>query len=991
MVAAGILAHTLIEIDPRYPVVSPEAKAALQDAKKDLEAEAPKGQAADPYAAELEAAATKKAAKKSTKGEEVMTAATSSTAASPTAGASPTNWYALTPDDALRQQGVDVTKGLTSAEADARRAKVGSNKFTSAKKASRAQQFLAQYADPMQIVLLIAGIICLFLPGQVFTGLMLILLTLGNALMGLNQESKASSAADALSQSLIVTAKTRRNGDLVDLPMDQLVPGDIVNLQAGDLVPADARILTAATLEIDESALTGESVPSPKQVDAVAADAALGDRADMAFMNTQVTRGSGTILVVTTGMGTQVGHISGMLQATPTEETPLTKQINGLTRQILVLAGFALTASILLGIARGVPLQELFLTAVAFMIAAIPTALPAIDTAILSKGSQMLAAAGAIVKQLRSVETLGSTSALNSDKTGTLTMNQMTAVELAIVGRRYAISGTGYSTVGQITHAAGLPDVPLEPYLLPMALCSDAEVRDGTLTGDPSEGALVVLAAKGGVDADLTRGQYPRVATLPFDAAYKLMATFHDWTDESGRKVVRAYIKGAQDQLLKRAAFVHGADGKGVPIAQLHDAFVAESDRMGKEGLRLMATGRKDFEAATFDPNADLLKAIDGLTLLALVGITDPPRPAAKDAIATARKAGVHVRMITGDAAVTGAVVAAQLGIPGRAITGAEFAAMSDDEALKQVDGIGVIGRVSPQDKVHLVDVLRKQGHIVAMTGDGVNDAPAIKKADIGIAMGITGTAVTKAAADMILTDDNYATIIKAISIGRNVYDNLLRFIRYQMAACYGYITVFLGSSLLNILGGVPFLPLQTMWLNFTVNVFQAIGLGFGKPRDGLMEEKPRPKDQKILPRPLTIWLLIQGLVMGGGTLAVIAWATNEYGSDVIGRTMGVATFSLFRIASSLETADEHRSLFSGYILGNPALLKATGLSILTIVLATELGILKNVLDMTNLTGQQWLICIGTALTLIAVEEIKKALKVRTDDRPVASPALSAA
>ncbi len=908
----------------------------------------------------------------------------------PSPAVSSTAWFALSSDDALRQQGVELDKGLTSAEADARRAKFGPNKFTSAKKASRAQQFLAQYADPMQIVLLVAGIVCLFLPGQFFTGVMLLLLTLGNALMGLNQESKASSAADALSQSLVVTAKTRRDGNLVDLPMDQLVPGDVVNLQAGDLVPADARILTAATLEIDESALTGESVPTPKQVDAVAADAALGDRADMAFMNTQVTRGSGTILVVTTGMDTQVGHISGMLQATAAEETPLTKQINGLTRQILILAAFALTASLVLGIARGVPLQELFLTAVAFMIAAIPTALPAIDTAILSKGSQMLAAAGAIVKQLRSVETLGSTSALNSDKTGTLTMNQMTAVQMAIVGRRYSISGTGYSTTGQITHAGGQPDVPLEPYLLPMALCSDAEVRDGTLTGDPSEGALVVLAAKGGVDADLTREQHPRIATLPFDAAYKLMATFHDWTDESGRKVVRAYIKGAQDQLLKRAAAVHGPDGKEVPIAQLRDAYVAESDRMGKEGLRLMATGQKDFDAATFDPNADLLKAIDGLTLLALIGITDPPRPAAKAAIANAQAAGVHVRMITGDAAVTGAVVAGQLGIPGKAITGAEFDAMGDDVALQEVDGIGVIGRVSPQDKVHLVDVLKKQGHIVAMTGDGVNDAPAIKKADIGIAMGITGTAVTKAAADMILTDDNYATIIKAISIGRNVYDNLLRFIRFQMAACYGYITVFLGSSLLNILGGVPFLPLQTMWLNFTVNVFQAMGLGFGKPRDGLMEEKPRPKDQKLLPRPLTIWLLVIGLVMGGGTLAVIAWASGHYGSDLIARTMGVTTFSLFRIASSLETADEKRSIFSGYILGNPALLKATGLSIVTIVLATELGILKNVLDMTSLTGEQWLVCIGVALSLIVVEEVKKLLKVSTGDEPALVAAVPA-
>ena len=913
-----------------------------------------------------------------------MTAASPTTTAGPAAGADATAWYALSADDALHQQGVAVDKGLTSAEADARRAKAGPNRFAEAKKASRLQQFLGQYADPMQIVLVVSGVVCLFLPGQFFTGLMLLLLTLFNALTGLNQESKASSAADALSQKMVVTAKTRRNGDLVDLPMDQLVPGDVVDLQAGDLVPADARILSAATLEIDESALTGESVPSPKQVDAVAADAALGDRTDMAFMNTQVTRGSGVILVVTTGMNTQVGNISGMLSATATEDTPLTRQINGLTRQILILAAFALTASLLLGIARGVPLQELFLTAVAFMIAAIPTALPAIDTAILSKGSQLLASAGAIVKQLRSVETLGSTSALNSDKTGTLTMNQMTAVQMSLVGRRYTITGTGYSTTGVITQAAGQTPVALEPYLLPMALCSDAEVRDAKLTGDPTEGALVVLATKGGIDVDQTRDTYPRLGTLPFDAAYKLMATFHDWTDESGRKVVRAYVKGAQDQLLKRAAWVHGQDGKPVPVDQLHDAYVAESDRMGQLGMRLMATGFKDLDPAEFDPDTDLLKAIEGLTLLALVGITDPPRPAAQAAIAEAQAAGMQIRMITGDAALTGAVVAKQLGIQGKAISGAEFAKMSHDEALRQVDDIGVIGRVTPQDKVHLVDVLREEGHIVAMTGDGVNDAPAIKKADIGIAMGITGTAVTKAAADMILSDDNYATIIKAVSIGRNVYDNLVRFIRFQMAACYGYITVFLGSALLNVLGGVPFLPLQTMWLNFTVNVFQAIGLGFGKPREGLMQEKPRPKDQKILPPRLTAWLGLVGLVMGGGTLAVIAWANSAFPSegDVVARTMGVTTFALFRIASSLETADETKSVFTGYILGNGALLKATGLSVLTIVLATELGILQNVLSMTHLTGEQWLVCVGVALSLIVVEEVKKLLKVPTDDEP---------
>jgi P-type Ca2+ transporter type 2C len=907
-----------------------------------------------------------------------MTASTGPAAGS-TATTPDTAWFALTPEGAASQLQVDPAVGLTAAEADRRRSTYGPNTFAEAKKASRWQMFARQYADPMQVVLLIAGIACLFLPGQFYTGIFLILLTMFNAWMAMNQEGKAEASASALASMMVVKAKVRRGGELVEIPMEDLVPGDIVNIEAGDLVPADARILSAATLEIDESALTGESVPTPKQVEAVAKDAALGDRVDMAFMNCQVTRGAGTVLVVTTGMATEVGHISGMLQATTVEKTPLTQQLDKLTNQILVIAGISIVISLVLGFYRGVQGQELFLSVIAFAVAAIPTALPAVVTAILSKGSQTLAAAGAIMKRLRSVETLGSTSALNSDKTGTLTLNQMTAVQMAIVGRRYAISGDGYSTTGQITHTGGQPDVPLEQYLLPMALCADAEVRDGGLVGDPTEGALVVLAAKGGVDPALTREQYPRVATLPFDAAYKMMATFHAMKDADGKDVIRGYIKGAPDQLLSRATGAHGPDGVEVPVAQLRDAYMEENERLGTMGLRVMATGQKDFDPATFDPAADLLPAIDGLTLLAIVGIVDPPRPAAKAAIAEAKAAGLQIRMITGDHAVTAEAIAHQLGIEGRAVTGAEFRAMSDDEAMREIDGIGVIARVSPEDKVHLVDILRKTGHVVAMTGDGVNDAPALKKADIGIAMGITGTEVSKQAAVMILTDDNYATIVKAVGLGRAVYDNLMRFIRFQMAGLFAFIATFLGSSLLNIMSGIPFLPLQTMWLNFTVNVFQAIGLGYGQPREGLMAVPPRPKAQQIMPRRLMTWLVLVGLVMAAGTLGVLAWAGNAYG-EVIGRTMGMTTFALFRLFSSLETADEDESVFGGSILSNRPLLIGTGISILSIILATELGFLQRILGTASLSPDQWAACIAVALSLIVVEEARKLLKVRTDE-----------
>ena len=518
------------------------------------------------------------------------------------------SWHALTSDEVASRLQVDPAAGLTSAEAGARRSKHGSNTFDVAKKASLWQTFSRQYADPMQIVLLAAGVVCLFLPGQFYTGVFLLGLTLFNAWLAMSQEGKAEASASALQKMMVVKAKVRRDGELAEVPMEELVPGDIVNIDAGDLVPADARILSAATLEIDESALTGESIPTPKQVDAVAADAALGDRVDMAFMNTQVTRGAGTILVTTTGMATEVGHISDMLQATGVEKTPLTKQLDALTNQILIIAGVALAISTLLGMYRGIGPEELFLSAVAFAVAAIPTALPAVVTAILSKGSQMLAEAGAIMKRLRSVETLGSTSALNSDKTGTLTLNQMTAIQMAIVGRHYSISGQGYETTGQIAHTGGQPDVPLEQYLLPMALCADAEVRDGALVGDPTEGALVVLAAKGGVDPTLTRERYPRVATLPFDAAYKMMATFHRMQDAAGKDVVRAYVKGAPDQLLARAVSVHGPDGSQTPVADIRDAYLAENERLGTMGLRVMATGQKDFDPASFDPDADLLR-----------------------------------------------------------------------------------------------------------------------------------------------------------------------------------------------------------------------------------------------------------------------------------------------------------------------------------------------------------------------------------------------
>jgi Ca2+-transporting ATPase len=771
--------------------------------------------------------------------------------------------------------------------------------------------------------------------------------------------------------------------------MEDLVPGDIVNIEAGDLVPADGRVIRAATLEIDESALTGESAPVPKQVEAVGEGAALGDRVDMAFMNTQVTRGAATFVVTSTGMATEVGHISDMLSTQVAEETPLTKQLNSLTNQILVIAGVALAVSVGLGLYRDQPFDIVFLTAVAFAVSAIPTGLPAVVTTVLAAGTSTLAKSGAIVKRLRSVETLGSTSAINSDKTGTLTLNQMTAVQMAIVGHRFTISGEGYSTEGHISGEAGTGDVPLERYLLPMALCADAVARDGALVGDPTEGALVVLAAKGGVDPELTRQRYPRIAEVPFDAAYKFMATFHEMQDEGGRTVIRAYVKGAPDQLLARASNAVSPDGRSVPVAKVRDRYMEENERLGAQGLRVMATAERDFDPKKFDPSADLLPLVSDLTLLALVGIVDPPRPEAKLAIEKAHSAGIQVRMITGDHAVTAEAIARQLGITGRAITGKEFAAMDDATVDREIDTIGVIARVAPEDKVHLVDVLKRKGHIVAMTGDGVNDAPALKKADIGVAMGITGTEVSKEAAVMILTDDNFATIVRAVELGRALYDNLVRYIRYQMGQLFGFIATFLGASLLFIAEGIPFLPLQTLWVNFTVTVFLAVGLGYGKARDDLMLDAPRPPSVPILGRRMLVWLVIAGLTMAVVTLGVISWATPVYG-EAVARTMGLTVFSLANIWFAFETAHEEKSIVSAETLSNPTLLKTGALAVIATVAASELGLLNRVLDTVNLSTEQWVICLVLSLAVVAVAEIKKLLRIRTTDTPPLAQASAA-
>jgi Ca2+-transporting ATPase len=589
------------------------------------------------------------------------------------------------------------------------------------------------------------------------------------------------------------------------------------------------------------------------------------------------------------------------------------------------------------------------------------------------------------VKRLRSVETLGSTSAICSDKTGTLTLNQMTARQLIVAGRRYSIEGEGYSTNGKILRVAGETDAPLEPFLLPMALANDAAVHDGEIVGDPTEAALVVLAAKGGVDVGETRRAYPRVAEVPFDSDYKLMATFHEM-EENGRKVVRCFVKGAPDVLLARSSLIRDVDGSTAPVEAGRERVVAENDRLAGEGLRVLALASRDLDPGSFDPGGSLLEQVEELTLLALVAIVDPPRKEAGDAIARCKEAGIRARMITGDHATTAAAIAAQLGIEGRALTGAEFAALTDAELEEQLDEIGVVARVAPEDKVRLVETLKRKGHVVAMTGDGVNDAPALKRADIGVAMGITGTEVTKEAGDMILTDDNFATIVAAVEGGRGIYDNLMKYVRVQLVMLGGFILTFLGAAIFDVAGGTPLTPLQILWINFAIDVVLAIGLGFDAPVPGLMRRTPRDASAPIVDRSLGIQLGVASLVMAVLALIVVAWGEARY-DLVVATTMGLTTLSLMHIVAAMEAREPLETVFTRYTLENHRFVQLIGLALVLAFLVTTLSPLQRIFDTVPLTSSQWGICLLGPLAFLAFAELGKLALRRTRAGRPALPA----
>jgi Ca2+-transporting ATPase len=887
----------------------------------------------------------------------------------------PGGWYARSPDAVAATLGVDPATGLSAARAADLLKDNGPNALPEEKPEPGWRRFAEQYRSYMQIILVAAALVSLLI-SQWSTGVLLVLLTILNAVIGMRQEGKAESAMNALKSMMKATARVRRDGSESVIPAEQVVPGDVVLIAAGDEVPADGRVIAASALQIDESALTGESTPAAKGAETLPdQELGPGDQANMAFMNTPVTHGSGTMIVTGTGARTELGKISGMLSATAVEESPLTTEMNQLTLWIATAAGLTMVVMFALGRARGQAWDDLFTAAVSLAIAAIPEALPTVAQMILSVGGVDLAKRNAIVKDLPSVETLGFTSAINSDKTGTLTMNQMTAVELVDPVDRYTISGTGYSLEGSVQHTAGATDT-IEDAVLPYLIASDAKLVDGKVIGDPTEGALLVLGHKAGLDTEATRERLPRLATLPFDPAYKLMATFNSAVDGAGRPVVRCFVKGAAPAVMARVATALAGRTTLPWDAGLRDKAQAHVERMEGAGQRVMAAATRDLDPDGFDPGGDLLGYVTGLQMVSLVGMVDPPRAEAAVAVAAAQAAHIRVRMVTGDDVITGAAIAKQVGIDGEAILGADFAALSESERLARIDGIGVVGRVAPEHKVLLADTLKKKGDVVAMTGDGVNDAPAIKAADIGIAMG-TGTEVAKNAGRMILSDDNFATIVFAVEQGRKIYDNLTKYIRFVLVLLVAFVLTFLGATLFNIAAGEPFTPAQVLWIHFFVNAPFGFALGFDKETPGLMTLRPRPRGQSVLTTGMMVTVGATGLAITIGLLSMIAVGQHLFGSVPVGQSIAFTSFALCLIVAAVECRSESATVATTATFDSKQMNWALLGELVLAVLVTQMDVFNRLLGTTQINLRQFGWALVPAVALLILWELGKYLTRR--------------
>jgi Ca2+-transporting ATPase len=867
-------------------------------------------------------------------------------------------WHTEEAEEAVKKFNTSTERGLTGAEARARLTVYGYNELEKRKGRGIFSIFADQFKDLLIAVLLAATAIS-FVLGETTDAYIILIIVIINACMGLAQEYKAEKAIEKLQELASPLATVLRDGEVQDIPARDVVCGDIVILESGDFVPADGRLFSSSYLKVDEAPLTGESIPSLK-VTEVLPDAPLADRENMVYMGTTVTDGKGRAVVTSTGMDTEMGKIAEVIQSMEMEKTPLQEKLEHFSKYLTGgVAGFCVLIFVL-GTLRGEPTFEMFLTAVSLAVAAIPEGLPAIVTIVLALGVQRMIKKNALMRRLKAVETLGSATIICSDKTGTLTRNEMMVSAVFVDQTVYTVTGWGYSQTGSfLLHGEEVdPDRQLQLLLEIGVLCNDAYLHEETVVGDPTEASLIVSAAKAGLHREELEQQFERVEEIPFSSERKRMTTIHAKGDHFA-----VYTKGAPDVILDLCTHVLEGNKASLLTEEKKQGILAIYDEMASRALRALAMAYKNVE--TIPENNDEIE--QGLIFVGIQGMRDDPRPEVKDAISVCNEAGIRSMMITGDFKVTAAAIAKEIGITGRAITGNELDAMSDQELAQHIEELSIVARVSPEHKTRIVTALKQKGHIVAMTGDGVNDAPSLKKADIGIAMGITGTDVAKEAADMVLTDDNFASIVTAVEEGRHIFDNIKKFIYFLLCCNVGEIFVLFFAIVLGF--SRPLIPIQILWINLITDGFPALALGVDPPEEGIMKRKPRDPKEGIFAEGRGKSIIEVGVLMSVLVLAGFHFCGKDMDHA---RTLAFSTLVFVQLAHTFNSRSERRSIFDTGFFSNIFLVGAVMLSVALQLSVVYVPVLQQLFKTVPLGASDWALILGLSLCVVVFGELKK-------------------
>jgi len=887
-------------------------------------------------------------------------------------------WYSSDISQIAQEMKTDLGNGLSSEEARKRLETYGPNALDEAPPRSLFSMFIDQLKEVLVLILIGAALVSGALGEWEDTTVILIIVVL-NAVLGMYQENKAEKALKALKEMTKASVKVLRNGKVSQMEVGLLVPGDVVFLDAGDSVPADARLIEAASLRVNEAALTGESVPSEKNLNPInKEDVSLGDRTNMVFKGTAVTAGRGKALVVETGMKTQIGRIAQMLQEASAEATPLQRQLAGLGKTLGLAAAGIVAVVFITGLFRGEDVIEMFMTAIALAVAAIPEGLPSVVTIVLALGVTRMSKRNAVIRKLPAVETLGVATYICSDKTGTLTKNEMTVTGLYINESFLHVSGIGYGPQGEFlkekdTKMAPLEDENIEFMLIGGALNSDARLDYADnryqIIGDPTEGALVVAAEKAGLKKDELDRRYPRIDEIPFDSARKMMTTFHKMENE-----VISLTKGAPDVLLARCREIMTSKGNVQLSQETASTLLEVNSRLASQGQRVLALAFRRWPEKPESLTAETAET--ELVFIGFYSIIDPAREEVKDAVALARTAGIRTVMITGDHQDTAVAIARELDIWRQGddiLTGVQLDKMSTDQLKDHVLKTTVYARVSPEHKLKIVDALKSHGHVVAMTGDGVNDAPALKRADIGSAMGITGTEVSKEASDMVLLDDNFATIVNAVEEGRTIYANIRKSIQYLLSCNTGEIVAIFTAILFG--WGSPLTAIQILWLNLVTDGFPALALGLEPPEKGVMKQKPRNPKETVFANGVGREIIILGATIGLVSLTSY-WLALQWGRTLAeAHTMAFVTMAFSQLIHSFNIRSLEKSIFVTGILSNKALVIAFLASAMLQLSVIFIPFLRGVFETDLLWGIDLAVALGLSLVPLVVAEIIKLLK----------------